>query len=80
LHWPPRSVRCRQMSALSAQITEVSQPPVAVRPPVARSQRRCERRAEQLVARRIRRRWAILSCVILACSFGFAVGILDMLH
>ena len=68
------------MSALSAQITEVPQRPVVVHPPVARSQRRCERRAEQLVARRIRRRWAILSCVILGSSFGLAVGILDMLH
>jgi hypothetical protein len=68
------------MSALSAQITEVPQPPVAVRPPMARSQRRSERRAEQLVARRSRRRWAILSCLIIGCSFGLTVGILDMLH
>jgi len=51
----------------------VDAPPVEV-------QRRADRRAEQMLARRSRRRWAIAGCSILAGAFGLAIGILDVLH
>ena len=47
LHSPPQSVRCRQMSALPAETTDLSPRPLAVRPSAAGSQLRAERRAEQ---------------------------------
>jgi hypothetical protein len=72
------------MSAMPAEITGLSRGPeitsVSVRTPVARSQRRSERRAEQMVARRARQRWSVFSCAVLVGSFALTVGILDVLH
>jgi hypothetical protein len=68
------------MSALPAEVTELSPAPVAVRPGAAGSQLRAERRAEQALVRRSRRRWAGLSLGILLASFGATIGILDVLH
>jgi hypothetical protein len=68
------------MSALPAEMPELSPAPVAVRPGAAGSQLRAERRAEQAIARRIRRRWASLGIGLLLASFGATVGILDVLH
>ena len=72
------------MSAMPAEITELSQEPavssVSVRTPVVRSQRRTERRAELKVARRTRRRWSVFSCVVLGGAFALTAGILDVLH
>jgi hypothetical protein len=68
------------MSALPARNTELSPAPPAVRPPAAGSQGRAERRAEQVTARRSRRRWSALCLAILGCAFGLTVGILDVLH
>jgi hypothetical protein len=67
------------MSALPAEITELSQNP---RPAVvpAGATRRAERRVALKEARRSSRRWTILSCCILGSSFGLTVGILDVLH
>ena len=67
------------MSALPARVTDVPAGPVVHASPVA-AQRRAERRAEQKLARRARRLWAIAACSILACVFGLTVGILDVLH
>jgi hypothetical protein len=68
------------MSALSARITELSPAPAAVRPGAAGSQLRAERRAEQAMVRRTRRRWSALGIGLLAASFGTTIGILDVLH
>jgi hypothetical protein len=68
------------MSALSAQITQLPETPVAAYPTVAGSQRRTERRAEQALARRSRRRWSIFGLAIVGSSFALTVGILDVLH
>jgi hypothetical protein len=68
------------MSALPAEATELSPPPVTVRPGAAGSQLRAERRAEQAVARRSRRRWAGLGIGIILASFGATIGVLDVLH
>jgi hypothetical protein len=68
------------MSALPAEITELSPAPAPVRPGAAGSQLRAERRAEQAMARRSRRRWAGLAIGILVASFGATVGVLDGLH
>ncbi len=67
------------MSAMPAGWTELSEPP-HVGAPSEPAQRRADRRAEQKVARRARRRWAIAGCLILAVAFGLTVGILDVLH
>ncbi len=59
--------------------TELSESPrVGVLP--TRVQRRADRRAEQKVARRSRRRWAIAGGSILVVAFGFTVAILELLH
>jgi hypothetical protein len=68
------------MSALPAEITEVSPAPVAPRPAPPGSGLRAERRVEQAAARRARRRWAAFCIAIFLCSFGLTVGILDVLH
>ena len=68
------------MSALPAEITELSPAPVTVRPGAASAQMRAERRAEQAVGRRSRRRWAGLGIGIIVASFGTTIGILDVLH
>ena len=47
---------------------------------LGRVQRRVERRQELKLERRSRRRWAVVSCAILACSFGLTVGILDVIR
>jgi hypothetical protein len=67
------------MSAMPARVTELSNGPDA--PPVStRTQRRVERREAQKAVRRDRRRWAFLSCGILAAAFGSTVLILGVLH
>jgi hypothetical protein len=68
------------MSALPAEITEFPPAPTPVRPGAAGSQLRAERRAEQAMARRSRRRWVGLAIGILAAFFGATVGVLDVLH
>ena len=68
------------MSALPAEITELSPGPVAVRPAAAGSQLRAARRAEQAMARRTRLRWSAFSVAVLGCSFALTVGVLDVLH
>lgn len=72
------------MSAMSASATELSQGPeygsLAGRTPMARTQRRVERRAELKEARRDRRRCSIMSCAILGLGFALTAGILDVLH
>jgi hypothetical protein len=68
------------MSALPAEITEASPARVGPRPAPPGSKLRAERRAEQAAARRTRRRWAAFCITIFLCSFGLAVGILDVLH
>jgi hypothetical protein len=67
------------MSAMPARVTERPDAPV-VNVAAVRSQRRVERRAELKVARRARRRWAVLSCSMLGAAFALTVGILDVLH
>ena len=60
LHPPPRSVRCRQMSAMPAEWTEHADAPRRARvAPGSRAQRRAERRQELKLERRSRQRWAI---------------------
>ncbi len=67
------------MSAMPAGWTELSESPrVNVVPD--RVQRRADRRAELMVARRSRRRWAVAAGSILAAAFGFTVGMLELLH
>jgi hypothetical protein len=68
------------MSALPAEITELSPAPVTVRPGAAGAQLRADRRAEQMEARRNRRRWAGLGIGIIVASFGTTIGVLDVLH
>ncbi len=59
--------------------TELSESPrVNVVPD--RVQRRVDRRAELMVARRSRRRWAVAAGAILAFAFAFTVGMLELLH
>ena len=67
------------MSAMPAGWTELSESP-RTGPLPASVQRRAERRAEQKVARRSRRRWAIASGSVLVAAFGFTVGVLELLH
>jgi hypothetical protein len=67
------------MSAMPARVTDLPNgPEVGVSP--ERVTRRADRRAEQRLARRDQRRWAVIGCSILAGSFGLTVGILDVLH
>jgi hypothetical protein len=68
------------MSAQPAEVTELHQAPVPVRPVPAGQQLRAERRAAKAQERRARRRWAVFSVAILAGSFGLTVGILDVLR
>jgi hypothetical protein len=67
------------MSTMPAGRTELSESPGvgALPAPVPR---RADRRAEQKLARRSRRRWAIAGCSILVASFGLTVAILELLH
>jgi hypothetical protein len=67
------------MSSLPAEIPELSPAPVTVRPG-AGAQLRADRRAEQAMARRSRRRWAGLGLGLIVASFGTTIGILDVLH
>ena len=67
------------MSAMPAGWTELSESP-RVRGVPSRVQRRTDRRAELMVARRSSRRWAIAACSILAVAFACTVGILELLH
>jgi Tfp pilus assembly protein PilN len=67
------------MSAMPAGWTELSESPrVNVVPD--RVQRRVDRRAELMVARRSRRRWAVAAGAILVGAFAFTVGMLELLH
>ena len=67
------------MSAMPAGWTELSESPrVNVAPD--RVQRRVDRRAELMVARRTRRRWAVAACSVLVAAFGCTVAILELLH
>jgi hypothetical protein len=68
------------MSALPAEITELSPGPLPARPLVVGTQLRAERRAEQAMARRTHRRWAIAGSTVLALAFGLTIGVLDVLH
>ena len=67
------------MSAMPARVTELPVGPTVDAAP-ERVQRRTDRRAEERVARRDRRRWAVIAGAILVGSFGLTVGILDVLH
>ena len=67
------------MSAMPAGWTELSESPRVGALP-AQAQRRADRRAEQKVARRSRRRWAVAAGSILVAAFGVTVGILELLH
>jgi hypothetical protein len=67
------------MSAMPAGWTELSESPrVHVAPD--RVQRRSDRRAELMVARRARRRWAVAAGSVLVAAFGCTVAILELLH
>jgi hypothetical protein len=68
------------MSAMPARVTELPGGPTVDPAPGPVQQRRTDRRAEQKLARRDRRRWAAMAGVILVGSFGLTVGILDVLH
>jgi hypothetical protein len=69
------------MSAMPAGWTELSESPrVSALPAEAQVQRRSDRRAEQKVARRSRRRWAVAAGALLAVSFCCTVAILELLH
>jgi len=68
------------MSALPAEITELSPGPRPLRPVVAGAQLRADRRAAQAEVRRVRRHWSVLSLTLLGCSFGLTVGVLGVLH
>jgi hypothetical protein len=67
------------MSAMPAGWTELSDSPRVGALP-AQAQRRADRRAGQMVARRSRRRWAVASGSVLAASFAGTVVILELLH
>ncbi len=67
------------MSAMPAEVTQLSEGSRLQVAPVS-AQRRAERRASLKLARRSRRRWAVLSCSVLASAFVLTVGILDVLH
>jgi hypothetical protein len=69
------------MSALPAEITELSPVPgAAERPAPDGAQLRAERRAQQAAARRARRLWSVVGIAVIGCSVGLTVGILDVLH
>jgi hypothetical protein len=68
------------MSALPAEVTDVSPATISPRPAPNGAKLRAERRAEAAVARRTRRRWAAFCIAIFVSSFGLTVGILDVLH
>jgi hypothetical protein len=68
------------MSAQSAEVTELHQAPLPVRPVPAGQQLRAERRAEKARERHARRRWAIFSVALLASSFLATVGILEVMR
>jgi hypothetical protein len=67
------------MSAMPAGWTELSDSPRVGAFPT-QVQRRSDRRAEQKVARRSGRRWAVAGGSILVAMFGLTVGILELLH
>ncbi len=67
------------MSAMPAGWTELSEGPRVGALP-ARAQRRVDRRAGQMEARRSRRRWAVAASSVLAASFAGTVVILELLH
>ena len=67
------------MLCLAARVSELPNGP-RVDTSAVQVQRRADRRAEQKLARRDRRRWAVIGCAILAGSFGATVGVLDVLH
>ena len=67
------------MSAMPAEWTELADAP-RVGAHYGRVQRRVERRQELKLERRSRQRWAVVSCAVLACSFGLTVGILDVIR
>jgi hypothetical protein len=67
------------MSAMPARVTELPVGPT-VDAAHDRVQRRTDRRAEQRLARRDRRRWTLIAGATLFGSFGLTVGILDVLH
>ncbi len=67
------------MSAMPAGWTELSESPRVGALPM-QAQRRSDRRAEQKVARRSRRRWAFAGGSVLVATFGLTVGILELLH
>jgi hypothetical protein len=68
------------MSAQPAEVTELHQAPLTVRPVAAGQQLRAERRAEKARERHARQRWAVFSIVLLAGSFGATVGILEVMR
>jgi hypothetical protein len=68
------------MSALPAEITQLSPGPRPVRPSVVGAQLRADRRAAQVEERRARRHWSILSVAVLGCSFGITAGVLGVLR
>jgi hypothetical protein len=68
------------MSALPAETSDLSPAPAARRPGAVGRQQRAERREQEAVARRARRRWAVFSLAVLGLTFAFTVGILDVLH
>jgi hypothetical protein len=68
------------MSAQPAEVTELHQAPLAVRPVAGGQQLRAERRAEKARERHTRQRWAIFSVALLAGSFGATVGILEVMR
>jgi hypothetical protein len=67
------------MSAMPAEVTELTEGPPRVAAP-SRQAHRAERRAALKVARRSRRRWTILSCCIRGGTFAATVGVLGVLH
>ncbi len=67
------------MSTMPAGWTELSESPRVGALP-AQVRRRADRRAEQKLARRSRRHWAIAGCSVLVASFGLTVAILELLH
>ncbi len=67
------------MSAMPAGWTELSESPLVHVAP-DRVQRRADRRAELMVARRARRRWAVAASSVLVAAFGCTVAILELLH
>ncbi len=64
---------------MPAEWTELSETPRVGALP-AHAQRRVDRRAEQKVARRSQRRWAVAAGCLLVIAFAGTVGILELLH